>query len=80
MLPAGAVCVVEDVCSEQSVKQHHVHGGDETQADRPHRQDVSRHMFTVSCQPASHPSRRTDAKHQQPADETENQRDDFSPT
>lgn len=37
-------------------------------------------MFTVSCQPASHPSRRTDTKHQQPADETENQRDDFSPT
>lgn len=54
----------EDVCSEQPVKQHNVHGGDETQTNCPHHQDVARHTFTVSCQPAGHPTRRTDTKHQ----------------
>lgn len=68
MALAGVVCVSEDVCSEQSVKQHCVHGGDETQACCSHHQDVARYLFTVTCQPAGHPAQRTDAKHQKPAD------------
>lgn len=60
------VRVCEDVCSEQSVKQCCVHGGDDAQARRPHHQHVARYMFTVSCEPAGHPAQRTDTEQQKP--------------
>lgn len=66
MSALGVVRVGEDVRSDQSVKQHHVHDGDETQADSSHHQDVARHVFSLTCQPAAHPTQRTRTKHQKP--------------
>lgn len=78
MVLASVICAGEDVCSEQPVTKHHVHGGDETQAYCPHHQDVARHKFTVSCEPVDHPTRRTDTKHQEPAGNAGNQRETVS--
>lgn len=66
-VPAGVVCVADEVGPDQSVQQHHVHDGDEAQARCPHRQDEARHVFTVSYQPAGHPAHRADTKHKHPA-------------
>lgn len=65
---AGVLCVSEEeVGSEQPVKQHHVHNGEEAQARRPRHQDVERYLPAVTGQPAAHPAQSTHTKHQKPA-------------
>lgn len=65
---SGVAYVTEDICFKHFIKHHHVHDGDETQAGGPHHQDITRNVFTVTCQPVGHPAQRAGAKHQKPAE------------